>query len=181
MNRKTKKELVILIAILVLFAISLYSQFSKNTNVTFRSSSGRTVVPADASSGEQLSTELLTSETPEFTGVKRNIFQFGLERGAGPVDEDPATVMAPKPPAPLIPETPDVRYLGFYYEKDTGLKMASLSNGGKIYVGRVGQVVGGRYEVVEIASDYVILRLKAQGDKLVRVPFGRAPAIYVEN
>ncbi len=75
---------------------------------------------------------------------------------------------------------PKVQYLGFYYEKETGLKMASLSNSGRVYVGRIGQVLGGKYQVQEIASDQVILKLLMEDGKFIRVPLGKTPASYIE-
>jgi hypothetical protein len=59
--------------------------------------------------------------------------------------------------------------------------MAALSNSGRIFVGKVGQVVGGKYEVMEIAQDYVLLKLRLQEGKVIRVPFGKAPASLMES
>ena len=181
MSNKTKKELVILSVILVLLTISLYSQFSRNDAGPVLSPASRRTIESDQASREVLEMEMLTAKSPEFTSVRRNIFQFGSGQNnntaAQPV---PDPVQETEAVAPPVPQTPPVRYLGFYYEKNTGLKMASLSNTGKVYVGKVGEVVGGRYEVVEIASNYVVLRLRMEGNRLIRVPLGRAPSSFMD-
>lgn len=180
MNHKSKKELAILIGLLILLAISVFSQFSNRSGVSVAQKSAKSDISREIDSSEVLGVDLLTVQKPEFTTVKRNIFQF---RGGAQQPDSPESaigVSPPKPVAPLPPAAPEVHYLGFYFEKETGLKMASLSNHGRVYVGKVGQVLGGKYEVLEIAADYVILRLRTQDGKVIRVPLGRTSTISME-
>ena len=182
MNNKTKKEMAALIGVLILLALSVFSQLSRQNAAPVSIGRERTAINRNAGSNEVVAVDLLLNETPEFTSVKRNIFQFGSgDRDRTVPPENDAPSQPPRQILPAASQLPDVHYLGFYYEKDTGLKMASLSNTGRIYVGKVGQVLGGKYEVMEIAQDYVILKLPLEGGKMIRVPFGRGPASTVES
>ena len=180
MNQKSKKELAILIVVLILLVISLYTQFLPDSPGPVRANPGRQRISTQNVSGEVLAVGLLENEAPEFSDVKRNIFQFG----AGSKATRPETSIIPTPPSPPIVAVtqtmPQVRYLGFYYEKESGLKMASLSNSNKIYVGKVGQILGGKYQVLAIAPEHVILRLVQQEGKVLRVPLGKGAPSYLE-
>jgi len=115
---------------------------------------------------------LLDHSVPELSGVKRNIFQF--EYKAEVVEARPPRVQLPPPVISQPPALPNVHYLGFYLEKESGVKMASISNSGKIYVGKIGQVLGGKYELLEISPEFIRLRLVQDG-KVLRVPLGKGP------
>ncbi|MGH9857427.1 MAG: hypothetical protein ACRD4B_06240 [Acidobacteriota bacterium] len=181
MNSKSKKELAILTVLLGLLSISVFSQLFKGTDVPVGLRKPSTTNSRNAASNEVIAVDLLSNETSEFTSVKRNIFQFGSGGGRPEPSEDTEEfVQPPTPVQPPVPPSPEVHYLGFYYEKESGLKMAALSNSGRIFVGKVGQVVGGKYEVLEIAQDYVLLKLRMQDGKIIRVPFGKAPASFIE-
>ena len=171
-----------MIGVLALLSFSLFSQLFKQTDIPVSVGKERTSINRNAGSSEVVAVELLSNENPEFTSVKRNIFQFGSgSRTPAGSDAGDSSFQPPKPILPAVPQLPEVHYLGFYYEKDTGLKMASFSNTGRIYVGKVGQVLGGRYEIMEIAQDYVILKLRMENGRVIRVPFGRGPASMVES
>jgi hypothetical protein len=175
MNSKSKKQMVVLIALLGLLSLSIFSQMTIGIRPIATSPGSvahlqHTAEPSQ--SNEVVQVHLLETSPQELSRVKRNIFQFE-SKARGPQVQAP-DLQIPQS-QPLLPQTPllfDVHYLGFYYEKDTGLKLAAIVNGGKIYVGRVGQTLGGKYELLEIAADYVILRLTVDG-KVLRIPLGK--------
>ena len=179
MNQKSRKELAFLMVLLVLLSVSVFSQFSNDRPSSILSSKARSNPGGTVSVSEVLDVDSLSSEVPEFSGVKRNIFQFG----AG-VAEAPPTPMIRVPEAePEVveaPSVPEVHYLGFYFEKESGLKMAALSNSGRVYVGKTGQILGGKYEVLEIADDHVILKVLYDEGKIIQVPLGKAPGSFIE-
>ncbi len=178
MNKKSRKELAILIALLALLAISFYSQRATDqTGEKILATTVKQSADPAVTAGELLQVRLLDRKVPELSGVKRNIFQFGQGK---PVEEDSGEFdLAPEPVTPLVPVVPDIRYLGFYSETETGLQLASVSNSGRIYVGKVGQVLGGRYKVLRIAADHVILQLVQEEGKALRVPLGKRPATFI--
>jgi hypothetical protein len=178
MNRKSTKELAFLIVLLVLLSVSVFSQFSNDRPSSILSSKGTSNTRGPVAANEVVDVDSLSGETPEFSGVKRNIFQFG----AGPAEPPAPSIRVPEPEPEVVeaPSVPAVHYLGFYYEKESGLKMAALSNSGRIYVGKVGQILGGKYEVLEIADDHVILKVLYEEGKTIRVPLGKAPGAFIE-
>jgi hypothetical protein len=179
MTKKSKKELAILIVLIGLLSYSVLSQFSEERPAASLTRDLKKTAGYQAA-GETVSVELLESETPEFTGVKRNIFQFGGGRAPVMENESYSSVPVPEPEVEdPVPHIPQVHYLGFYYEKETGLKMASLSNSERIYVGKTGQVIGGKYRILQIASDHVILKLVQDG-RVIRVPLGKEAASILD-
>jgi hypothetical protein len=182
MNSKSKRDLIILAVLLGLLSISVFSQLFNGNDVPMIARKPNAPNTRNVSANEVIAVDLLSNETPEFTSVKRNIFQFGSGGGGQQPSEDREEVFQPTAPVlPVVPAPPEVHYLGFYYEKESGLKMAALSNSGRIFVGKVGQVIGGKYEVLEIAQDYVLLKLPMQDGKVIRVPFGKAPASFMDS
>lgn len=180
MNQKSRKQLAFLIVLLVLLSVSVFSQFSNDRPASILSSEARSNSRRSAAMNEVLDVDSLSQEVPAFSGVKRNIFQFG----AGTAESHAPVIPVPQVVEPKVveaPSVPEVHYLGFYYEKESGLKMAALSNSGRIYVGKAGQILGGKYEVLEIADDHVILKVLYEEGKIIRVPLGKAPGAFVES
>jgi hypothetical protein len=109
--------------------------------------------------------------------VQRNVFEF---------KEDGASIAQARKPALEAPETaparqPQVHYLGYYLEKNTGqLKLAAISNSGRIYVGRVGQILGGKYLVLQIEDEFVILKYLPE-NKILRLPLGKSGQLTEEK
>ena len=177
MNSKSNKQMAFLVILLGLLSFSIFSQITGGDHqpspqdpvaakpVKLQSSPG-------SESTEVLQVHLLETKVPELSGVKRNIFQFEGKDVVSP--ERPPVLKIPQSQAliPTPPALPNVHYLGFYFEPDTGLKLASISNSGKVYVGKVGQILGGKYELLEIGDDHIILRLTEDG-KVLRVPLGK--------
>jgi hypothetical protein len=178
MNQKSRKELAILAVLLILLSVSVFSQFSSDQPSNIVSTKARTDRRPPVAVSEVLDVNSLSAEVPEFSGVKRNIFQFGAAAAESHTPMIP--VPEAEPEVVQAPTVPQVHYLGFYYEKESGLKMAALSNSGRIYVGKVGQILGGKYEVLEIVDDHVILKVLHEEGKTIRVPLGKAPGSFIE-
>jgi hypothetical protein len=178
MTNKSKKEVAILFVLIVLLCISIYSQTAHDPQ-TIVSVTKRTHRIDRSASSEVIQSELLENKPEELSEVKRNIFQFGGRAAAPEVTGPKIQIPQTQPSVPEPPAMPEVHYLGFYLEKGSGLKLAALSNSGKIYVGKVGQVLGGKYQVLEIEADHVLLKLLTQDGKLLRVPLGKQPASFV--
>jgi len=115
----------------------------------------------------------LLNKAPSDLLVKRDIFRF--RDAPSPIPDPEALssfVRKPKTTAPPPSEIPDVRYLGFYQEKTPSrVKLAAISNGGKIYVGGVGDVLADKYEVVRVDDDFVVLKILAD-NRVLRFTLG---------
>jgi hypothetical protein len=175
MNSKSKKQMAVLIILLGLLSFSIFSQITGGDHQPTPQdpvAAKPVKLQSSPTSTEVLQVHLLETKVPELSGVKRNIFQFEGKDVVSP--ERPPVLKIPQSQAliPIPPALPNVQYLGFYFEPDTGLKLASISNSGKVYVGKVGQILGGKYELLEIAADHIILRLTEDG-KVLRVPLGK--------
>jgi hypothetical protein len=177
MNSKSKKQILLLVILLGLLSFSILSQMTGGDRDSSLVQPVDRKSPKSQSSSattEVLQVHLLEAEVPELSSVKRNIFQF---EGQDPASQKkPPVLNLPQTQVliPTAPALPNVHYLGFYFEPSTGLKLASISNSGKVYVGKVGQILGGKYELLEIAADHIILRLTEDG-KVLRVPLGKGP------
>ena len=129
---------------------------------------------------EVIESALLTKETAEFSTVHRNVFEFG---GSGSSNvEEPVQAEVPDPPSVSeSPELPDVRYLAFYLEKDPkSIPVAAITNGGRIYVGIVGDVLAGKYKLMQIDDEFLILRYLPD-NRIIRLPIGKSSGAVVEQ
>ena len=101
MNNKSKKEMAALIGLLILLSISIFSQLSRQNAAPVSIGRERTAINRNAGSNEVVAVDLLLNETPEFTSVKRNIFQFGSGDRDRPVpqENDPPF----QPPKQILP------------------------------------------------------------------------------
>jgi hypothetical protein len=112
-----------------------------------------------------LTVELLQNQPQPFVSESRNIFQF--------VEKTPLPPPDPDKQKALQPQIPEVHYLGFYLEKSSDpARLAAISNGGKIYVGGPGDVLGGKYEILEVEDEFLVLKVLSSG-KILRFPIGR--------
>src|SRR5688572_1764145 len=106
MSRKAQKKQFAILAVLIgLLSFSLFSQLSKESIVIPKSSPRyrRSDYTAKATSAERLQVDLLSEEQPEFSGVKRNIFQFGNSGGSQLPDNG---FVPTAPPVQTIPQPP---------------------------------------------------------------------------
>jgi hypothetical protein len=120
-----------------------------------------------------LRTDLLASvRAVEFSGVSRNIFQFGERKRVAPPPDPKAVAQAQQrlealskpapPPAPAAPQTPKAppiqfKYYGFANQPDDPIKRAFLLDGEDILIGVEGQVFKNRYKIVRIGVNSIVM------------------------
>lgn len=117
---------------------------------------------------------MLQKQPQEFSNVKRNVFKFGDGSDA----EDQTSVVETEPlvlpdTEPSTPTGPDVTYLGFYHEREgTERKLGAISNGGQIYVGGEGEILGGKYKVLRLEDEYMDLEYLPE-HRILHLKIGR--------
>lgn len=173
MKLSESSKWIIFVVLVSLIFVSLY--FSSNSRPAGRNlsqipQSRRSSLPAGA---EVPLMQMLASKAPFFRDVRRNVFQFqddtDVNMTAAPTIDTPPVVTT-------TPAAPDVRYLGFYKQKDEShIQLAAISNGGKIYVGGVGDTLAGKYEVIQIDDDFLVLRILATNE-VIRFALGNTEA-----
>jgi hypothetical protein len=132
-----------------------------------------------AAKDEVLLTGLLGQDAPEFSSIQRNVFEFN---GSDPM------IAAEMPPAPMeaevIPETqelPDVRYLAYYLEKGSkNVPIGAIINGGRIYVGVEGDILAGKYKILQIDDEFILLKYLPDG-RTIRLPMGKESGVVVDK
>jgi hypothetical protein len=162
---------IILGVLVSLIFLSLYitsnSRPAPSTLTSVRKEKDRVLPPG----AEKPFLQMLSSQAPAFRNVKRNVFQFQGETAQASIATAPK--IDTPPVLTVTPALPDVRYLGFYQQKDeTKVQLAAISNGGQIYVGGVGEILAGKYEVVQITDEFIVLRILAT-NKIMRFAIGR--------
>jgi hypothetical protein len=126
------------------------------------SSRPRTAKPGEteALSPEDLNVRLeaLQAKRPELGDVERNPFRFRpLPAPEEPAKQDVVVPTAPPgpPPAPSIPPIP-LRFMGTV--EGPGIKLAALTDcKGFTYAGREGEIVDGRYKLVRIQAESIVM------------------------
>jgi len=107
------------------------------------------------------------AENTTYTGTSRNIFSrdslppaaiAAIEKPISPVRTGPAAPTGPPPP-PTI----DLKFYGFATEKSSQ-KLIFLSHGNDVFIAGVGDVVDGRYKVVQINASSVVMEDLAYND-----------------
>jgi hypothetical protein len=117
---------------------------------------------------------MLQQQLPEFDDVKRNVFEFR----DGSDSEDQTSIVQTEPMVlpesePSTPTGPDVTYLGFYHEREgTERKLGAISNGGQIYVGGEGDILGGKYKVLKLGDEYMDLEYLPE-HRIIHLKLGR--------
>lgn len=134
-------------------------------------------VPArpDDTAGENLpELSMLQQQLPEFDDVKRNVFKFR----DGSDSEDHTSVVETEPMVlpdsePTAPTGPDVTYLGFYHEREgSERKLGAISNGGQIYVGGEGDILGGKYKILKLGDEYLDIEYLPE-HRIIHLKLGR--------
>jgi hypothetical protein len=173
-----EKGLKLLLGVLVLLVIGsiLYSTIFNRPALILPAV--RTSLKSTGSSqGDELLLEMLTHKPPLFKGVQRNVFEFGSGSSDEPIVALPGTPGMAAPPIALsaaAPAGPEVRYLAYYRERESGsARLAAIVNGGQIFVGGVGDVLADRYKILEINEEYLILQLIHEDNRILRLPLGR--------
>lgn len=169
MKLSESSKWIIFIVLVSLIFVSLY--FSSNSrpaagNLSAVRQPKKISLPEGA---EKPLMQMLASKTPFFRDVRRNVFQF---QGNADVNMTAAPEIVTPPVVTTPPAAPDVRYLGFYKQKDESrIQLAAISNGGKIYVGGVGDTLAGKYEVIQIDDDFLVLKILATNE-IIRFALG---------
>lgn len=134
-------------------------------------------IPTKSDSGSEDSLpelSMLQKQPQEFSSVKRNVFEFGDGSDA----EDHTSVVETEPlvlpeTEPSTPTGPDVTYLGFYHEREgTERKLGAISNGGQIYVGGEGEILGGKYKVLRLEDEYMDIEYLPE-HRIIHLKIGR--------
>jgi hypothetical protein len=123
----------------------------------------------------------LEAAPPEMVDANRNPFRFqpkapvrpapvlpqpAVQAGAGRADGQPGAtavpVQAPPPPIPL-------KFIGTIDAPGVG-KLAALSDGKSVYRGREGDVIEGRYRIVKIGVESIVMEhLDGRGRQTIRL------------
>jgi hypothetical protein len=118
---------------------------------------------------------MLQKQPPEFNNVKRNVFKFA---DGSDEETDQASLIETAPldipeTEPSTPTGPDVTYLGFYHEREgTERKLGAISNGGQIYVGGEGEILAGKYKVLRLEDEYMVLEYLPD-HRIIHLKIGR--------
>ena len=173
MSTSEKKKMHILLGLLALLCLSAFLNFSR-TPISGHPTPRASVRPrlvAQEKSEELPAVSMLEKNPRAIDKIKRNIFQFGAEQMEEEQQEPIAQAEQNSQTAP--PALPDVRYLGFYSEKNQSrIRLGAISNGGQIYVGGVGDILASRYQILQLRSDFVVLKL-LQENKILQIPLGK--------
>ncbi len=181
MSKPIKRKTWLLILLLFLLAGSvLYNFFPRTFNPIQTKIKAAKKKSIDSGKTEVLLTGLLGKQPAEFSSVHRNVFEFG--GSDAPEVEKPAPLM---PQGTLVTadpaQLPDVRYLAFYTEKDKkSIPIAAIVNGGRIYVGVKGDILAGKYEVLQIDDEFIVLRFLPD-KRIIRLPMGKESGVVVEE
>jgi hypothetical protein len=176
-----KKQIAMLLVLLIIAATVLYYQFGgTGTEVTGVASNTAAPMPAPVVPAGALPEPLnLASLEPvsEESGGARNPFGFGVP--PRPPAPPPPPPQAPRPvvtpPAPSGPPQPPprpaipVKFLGVAEDPSRPGKMVSLSINGVVVLAREGDVVDGRYRLVKVGLESIVMAyLDGQGQQVIR-------------
>jgi hypothetical protein len=172
----------LLILLCLLLAYSILNSFYPRASLASHSQTPVPRKPKSTTGGtnQVLSMSQLNNNPPEFSTVHRNIFEFGGSTESDipePIQLQPAKQSS----IPEKPQLPDVRYLAFYQEKDTkSTPIAAIINGGRIYVGVQGDTLAGKYEILQIDDEFILLRFLPD-NRIIRLPMGKESGVVVEE
>jgi hypothetical protein len=161
MPQRTK---VVLLAVLaVLFAFIVYLNFR---------SPGVSAVPASADLRDDpiaienpaLRLDLLEHlKTLQYQGSHRNIFSAAAPAAAAPrVIAKPAPAPPPGPP-PVAPLVVPATFFGYVTDARTGVRRAFFSEGDDVFVVGVGDILLGRFRLLQIGNSTAELEETASG------------------
>jgi hypothetical protein len=184
MSSSDKKKIPILLGLLALLFLSAFFNFSRSPNPAPVPVNQRRLSPDFLQAREPLPSLDLLNKNPRESGeVQRNLFQFGEE---GHIQQDDADEQEEaeetQPAVQSAPALPDVRYLGFYQEKShSNVRLGAISNGGRIFVGGVGEVLASKYQILQIQQDSIVLRILPE-NKIMRFALGKnTPPVEIKS
>jgi hypothetical protein len=179
-----RRQLLILAVVLVI-GVVLYSQYGgfPTAEVPPRASNtpaaGGVKAPTPPSGTAQLPEALklgaLVTVSEETAGT-RDPFGFGIPpRPPAPPPPPPVVRQAPPPEPPPRPVGPPprpqipVKFLGFAEDPNRPGKLVFLSVNGTVVLAREGEVVDGRYRLVKVGLETIVMAyLDGQGQQTIR-------------
>lgn len=174
-----RKQIGILAVLLIVAAVVLYYQFGGPTAEVLLPASNAAAAPTGIAVPAGALPEPLRlaslEPVPEDTASLRNPFGFGVPpRPPAPPPPPPAPprptptptpVRTGPPPRPQIP----VKFLGVAEDPNRPGKLVSLSINGIVVVAREGDVVDGRYRLLKIGAESIVMSyLDGQGQQTIR-------------
>lgn len=117
--------------------------------------------------GEDLDVRLeaLGAEREQPAGVERNPFRFEARRRPESESGERAAAPPPRPevePTPAVPSGPPpqppipLKFIGIIESPEAG-RVAALTDGRRVFQGRVGDIIEGRYKIVRIGVESIVL------------------------
>ncbi len=102
-------------------------------------------------------------KTVQYQGPKRNIFTASLPAAPAPHVAVVARPAPPPGPAPTPPLVVPATFFGYVTDAATGTKRAFFSEGDNVYVVAVGDVLLGRFRLLQIGNNTAELEETASG------------------
>ncbi len=172
----TRGKLITLGALVLLWGVVLLGRGwmfpSEPTSAPVERKPGVQRVAAASSQVPHLKKELIDLPRPPYPPEAQNIFGAPPPPPALPAAGGPGGAAAaaaappPPPPDPFQEGAKQLKYLGFL--RNGASATAFISQGQDLYTAATGEVVAGRYRVVQVVDEAVVLASPA-GDKQVRV------------
>jgi hypothetical protein len=170
--RSLRGKVFILVALGLLWAVLFVTHRPGQppARATAQAGSKPARTPAGRSGGlPRLKLEMLALPRAPYPTDEQNIF------GTPPPPPPPRPLEAAQPASPPPPPPPDpfqelvkqFRYVGFL--RDGKAATAFIVQGQQVLTVAVGEVVAGRFQVMEVGEDFVVLASPA-GDKQARLP-----------
>ena len=170
--RSTRTKILILVGLLGVWALVFIVRRPAESPVRSgpTQAGARAARAAGAGSGiPRLKADLIKVPRAPYPSEVQNIFSSPPPaappaKAAGPAG--PAATPPAAPPDPFQEEAKQLRYVGFLQAGDTAT--AFLVRGQEVHTVPVGGLVGGRFRVMEVRDDSVLLASPA-GDKEIRL------------
>jgi hypothetical protein len=147
-----QSKIVLLAVLLLVLAYIGYRTLHPDDVVSSVSAANEKFVPLPVEN-PSLRTDLLDGlKKLEYQGPRRNIFTAAPPpppRAAAPVVVAPAAPAAPPAPPPLVVPA---MYFGYVTDAQTGTKRAFFSAGDDVYVLGVGEILMGRFRLLQIGN-----------------------------
>ncbi len=104
----------------------------------------------------------LQDDRPSPLDAGRNPFRFRVPKPVVPANGrglglPPRPAPPPMPAGPPPPPPITLKFVGIVQAKDRGLRLAVLSDARGVYFGAEGQIIDGRYRIVRIGTETVVV------------------------
>ncbi len=174
------RQIAMLGVLLVVAGVLVYTRLpSPTTEVTTPASNTPAATPRATGQAGALPEALRLASlepVPEASLGSRDPFGFGVPpRPPAPPPPPPRPAPAPPAPEPPRPVGPPprpqipVKFLGFAEEPGKPGKVVSLSVGGVVVLAREGDVVDGRYRLLKVGLESIVMAyLDGQGQQTIR-------------